>query len=273
MERGVIAMRQGPSRIVGIVKTYAHGSNPNVTVRVIPIPSVAHSSYWRQSLYGAHDASDYVLLEDGVRPLVSGTGAARRALLFEKVFQVFPHAPVADADVIGKKFVTAPPPPSALGSGVPRDPLESRMAFQSVTQNLSPPVDPRARRGVEFLESLLAQSINIAGGPTNSSPPPPPPPAVPSASGGTVASGRDAAGGSTTVSMPNKSVRVAMPWNVYHVPYLQHRLVANGWKEVSVEEFTLMTQMQVAQFMATITFVVSMFVMLFLTTLKVVLFG
>jgi hypothetical protein len=72
-----------------------------------------------------------------------------------------------------------------------RDPIESQIAFQSVKSNDSPLTDPRSRRLYQALEEL----------------------------GDTVAS-----------ATANRPMTVAVPWHMYHAPYLVEKLKANGWE-------------------------------------------
>ena len=105
---------------------------------------------------------------------------------------------------------------------IARDRMEGQMAFTSVANRSDPPVDPRARRAVDHL-NVIASRMD-------------------------------------SESLAGVNHRVAMPWNVYHVYYLQWRLKQEGWIETAAEEVMLIGKAQVAMITLTAAFFSAVFV-------------
>lgn len=142
MTRGVMKMKTDPPSFVCSVRTFKHPTT-NVTVSLHPIPNIASRSFFNAMAEQVHldPKFDIILCEDGRLPFVEGSAEARKAQISRTIFPIFSHRPVVPSTCTKFEGLTT------------RDPAESRMAWMSVTQTMSPGVDPRARRAVERLES------------------------------------------------------------------------------------------------------------------------
>jgi hypothetical protein len=141
MTKGIMDVRSDPPRLICTILKYRHPETKK-EVTLYPVPNIAAPSYFHRVLGGDALQKDYdkVLCEDGRLPFQAGTAKARRQHLMQRLFPFFSIRPVV-AD--GEKF-----------DGIlSRDALESRMAYQMVLEGYDPPVDPRARRGVERIDS------------------------------------------------------------------------------------------------------------------------
>ncbi|CCW63742.1 unnamed protein product [Phytomonas sp. EM1] len=137
MTKGVVELRTNPARLVGNILTFRHPESRK-EVTLFPLPNIASRAYFKRTFDAETLMSQYdkILCEDGRLPFRAGTPEGNRQVLLRKCFPFFALRPVV-AD--GEKF-----------DGIlQRDMIESRMAYQMVLDGWEPPVDPRARRGVE----------------------------------------------------------------------------------------------------------------------------
>eukprot|EP00759_Apiculatamorpha_spiralis_P012871 PhF_6_TR19725/c0_g1_i1/m.28791 len=139
---GLIQMKKEPRAAVVTYKRVFYNPNTGQTVTLLPIPTVARPEYWQNNYYGLHNRFDKILYEDGWGPVPPG-GLSAAAKFRKIIFPIAPHTEEVDdparAKYVGKQS---------------RDIVESSMAFQSVMEQMTPPVDPRARRGVEHLLTI-----------------------------------------------------------------------------------------------------------------------
>eukprot|EP00331_Platyophrya_macrostoma_P022205 CAMPEP_0176447042 /NCGR_PEP_ID=MMETSP0127-20121128/24751_1 /TAXON_ID=938130 /ORGANISM="Platyophrya macrostoma, Strain WH" /LENGTH=224 /DNA_ID=CAMNT_0017833323 /DNA_START=29 /DNA_END=706 /DNA_ORIENTATION=- len=142
MTKGVMKMKTDPPSFVCSMRVFRHPSSGK-TVTLNPIPNIAAPSFFRDVLETNHLKSDVdvILCEDGRVPYVEGSFEAKKLKILKTLIPVFGYRPVVDASC--QKY-------EGLAQ---RDPVESRMAYTSVTQALEPPVDARARRAVERIET------------------------------------------------------------------------------------------------------------------------
>lgn len=141
MTRGIMDMRQGPPRLICTILKYEHPETRK-EVTLYPIPNIAAPAYFQRVLDGDRLSQNFdkVLCEDGRLPFQQGTLQGNRQVAIRRMFPFFSVRPVvADAE----KF----------DGIITRDAMESRMAYQMLLDAYDPPVDPRARRGVERIES------------------------------------------------------------------------------------------------------------------------
>ncbi|KPI86064.1 hypothetical protein ABL78_4866 [Leptomonas seymouri] len=141
MTKGIMDLRSDPPRLICTIIKYQHPETKK-EVTLYPVPNIAAPSYFQRVLRGESLQKDYdrILCEDGRLPFQAGTAKAARQRLLQRLFPFFSLRPVV-AD--GEKF----------DGIISRDALESRMAYQMVLEGYEPPVDPRARRGVERIDS------------------------------------------------------------------------------------------------------------------------
>lgn len=185
MTKGLMTFRNDPPSLACAIRTYRNSQNGK-TVVLHPIPNMAVRTYFDRVLHDVHKSGsfDKILCEDGRLPFVEGTFEANKVKFYRKLLPFFGHRPVAPADC------------ELFDGLLHRDPVESRMSHASVVEALTPSVDPRARRGVERIESY----------PDN--------------------------------------VRVAVPWNVYHLVYFSEKLPQLGYELVNTEEVVVIGQRQ-----------------------------
>jgi len=141
MKLGILAFKQNPSCVVTLKRTFAHPVSGQI-VTTLPIPTMARPSFWQSSYYGLHHKYDKVLYEDGWGPVLPGS-VPQAAVLRRYLLPILPHTEEIPAEEM-KRF---------LGAN-DRDIIESNMAYKSCEEGLSPPVDARARRGVELLMTM-----------------------------------------------------------------------------------------------------------------------
>lgn len=149
MTKGIMDLRNDPPRLICTILKYQHPETKK-EVTLYPIPNIAAPSYFRRVMDGEalQRNFDKVLCEDGRLPFQAGTANAARQQLLRRFFPFFSIRPVVTD---GEKF-----------DGIlVRDALESRMAYQMVLEGCDPPVDPRARRGLERIDSY-AESTRVA---------------------------------------------------------------------------------------------------------------
>lgn len=139
-ERGVMMQMQNPPRLVVFCRTYV---NPTTGVRVTfnPLANMGMKAYLQEAYYGVAGRADVdkVLVEDGYLPLAPTNPQAKRQELLRKMMPFFAIRPVLSKYNELAKY----------DGCVQRDPVESKMSYQSVSDNMNPPVDPRARRAIE----------------------------------------------------------------------------------------------------------------------------
>ena len=133
-------LMQNPPRLVAFCRTYVH---PTTGVRVTfhPLSNMGMKGYLEEAYYGVSARADVdkVLVEDGHLPLVPNHPGASKRQFMRKVMPFFPLRPVIAKSAELTKF----------DGCVNRDPVESKMAFTSLTEASNPPIDPRARRAIE----------------------------------------------------------------------------------------------------------------------------
>ncbi|KAG8342392.1 hypothetical protein TRVL_06775 [Trypanosoma vivax] len=141
MTRGIMELRQNPPGLVCTIRRFKHpGTLKEVTL--YPVPNIAAPHYLRRVLGGEHLMKNFdrVLCEDGRLPFQAGTPIARRHELLKRLLPFCALRPVVED---GSKF----------DGTIQRDPVESRMAYQMLLDGADPPIDPRARRGIERIDS------------------------------------------------------------------------------------------------------------------------
>ncbi|EPY30211.1 hypothetical protein STCU_04180 [Strigomonas culicis] len=185
MTKGIMDMRSDPPRLVATILEFQHPETKK-EVTLYPIPNMAAPDYFSRALDAGNLSAKYdkILWEDGRLPFKDGTPKARQNMMLKRLFPFFSLRPVA-AD--GEKFDGA----------LIRDPFESRMAYQAVLDALDPPVDPRARRGIERIDTYP------------------------------------------------EGTKVAVPWGVYHMPYLRYRLLKEGFNLTNTEEVVVFGAQQI----------------------------
>ncbi|CAD2219141.1 hypothetical protein AGDE_00120 [Angomonas deanei] len=142
MTKGILDMRSDPApRLVASILTFQHPDTKK-EVTLYPIPNVASKAYLARALNADYLSEKYdkVLWEDGRLPFRVGTAASQKSIILKKLFPFFSIRPSA---VNGEKF----------DGCVLRDPVESRMAYQGILDELDPPVDARARRGMSRIDT------------------------------------------------------------------------------------------------------------------------
>ena len=141
MTKGIMEMRNDPPRLICTILKYQHPETKK-EVTLYPVPNIAAPSYFHRVMDGAALQKDFdkILCEDGRLPFQAGTAKASRQRLLQRLFPYFSFRPVVED---GETF----------DGIVSRDALESRMAYQMVLEGYDPPVDPRARRAVERIDT------------------------------------------------------------------------------------------------------------------------
>ncbi|KEG07589.1 hypothetical protein DQ04_09341020 [Trypanosoma grayi] len=149
MTKGIMEMRQNPPGLVCIIRRFKHPET-HKEVTLYPIPNIAAPHYFRRVLDGDHLAQkfDTILCEDGRLPFQAGSRLARQQQFLKRVFPFVGLRPVA---VDGSKF----------DGIIQRDPVESRMAYQMVLDGADPPVDPRARRAMERIDTYADSTRTV----------------------------------------------------------------------------------------------------------------
>ncbi|KAG5504347.1 hypothetical protein JKF63_04796 [Porcisia hertigi] len=141
MTKGIMDLRTDPPRLICTILRYQH-PNTKKEVTLYPVPNIAAPAYFQRVLDG--DALlrnfDKILCEDGRLPFQDGSAGAARQKLLRRLLPFFSIRPVVAE---GEKF----------DGIIVRDALESRMAYQMVLDGYDPPVDPRARRAVERIDT------------------------------------------------------------------------------------------------------------------------
>jgi hypothetical protein len=153
MTRGVVSIRNSPSRLVGTIRRYRHPVT-NTTVTLKPIPTLSTPSTFRKLFYDhiADPNTHIVLCEDGRLPFLAGSAPAIIQRVFKTFLPFLAYRPVVtDA--------------SKFDGIIGRDAVDSRIAYQSVVaqkDTTTCTVDPRARRAVERILSYPAGSHVVA---------------------------------------------------------------------------------------------------------------
>ena len=141
MNLGVIVFLTGPGRIATYKREFTHpGSGQKITL--IPLPTLARPQFWENHLYHLHENYGHVVYEDGWHPYCTGT-LPFRSLLAKYFLPILPRCYEINTNELR----------NYIGS-TNRDVVESAMAFRSTESTLDPPVDPRARRGLERIRTL-----------------------------------------------------------------------------------------------------------------------
>ncbi|KNH03859.1 nitroreductase family protein [Perkinsela sp. CCAP 1560/4] len=140
LQMGILAVADNPRRVVAFRRTYFHPkTNQHVTLQ--PIPQVARPQFWREAYDGLHKQFDRVLFQDGHQP--ANTPGDPLRLLFRKVFPFILH----------RQYLCQKDMQAYIGRE-DADRRETHMALYSTTKELDPPVDPRARKAVELLQTI-----------------------------------------------------------------------------------------------------------------------
>lgn len=230
---GVLEQRYGPTRIVTFVRTYRHPTKA-LSVTIAPSPSASTAAYWNKYMYDSWQNYDRIVFEDGRPAVCAGTVRAAITLTWRRVFPMLLHKAVVPHHAMSKY----------VGS-LSRDLVESKIAYESCVRQLMPPVDPRARRAFEYIETLGNQlGETDVGKPPNSS--------------------------KASEAPPPAGMRVLLPWNVYHVAYLRHRLEVSGFVLESTVEETVFVPLV---FVWNLAFYLVVGAVLLYYTIKAVFFG
>ncbi|KAG5478625.1 hypothetical protein LSCM1_06028 [Leishmania martiniquensis] len=146
MTKGIMDLRSDPPRLICSILRYRHPDTMK-EVTLYPIPNIAAPSYFQRVLDGEElqRSFDKILCEDGRLPFQAGSAIAARQQMLRRLLPFFSIRPVVSN---GEKF----------DGIVVRDALESRMAYQMVLDGYDPPVDPRARRAVERIDTYPANT-------------------------------------------------------------------------------------------------------------------
>lgn len=141
MTKGIMEMRHNPPGLVCSIRRFRH-PDTRKEVTLYPVLNMAAPHYFRRVLDGdvLTRSFDKILCEDGRLPFQAGSRLAWQQHLLKRVFPFLAFRPVATD---GSKF----------DGIVQRDPVESRMAYQMVLDGADPPLDPRARRAIERIDS------------------------------------------------------------------------------------------------------------------------
>lgn len=144
MTKGVMRIKLEPMpQFVCSVRTFRNDENGK-TVTLHPVPNLGAPEYFRGFLDTVYQRTDVdkILCEDARLPYLTGSSEARRVQVFKMLMPFVGYRPIVPLDAVEK-----------FDGTVERDPVESRMAYLNVMQELNPPVDPRARRAFERIES------------------------------------------------------------------------------------------------------------------------
>ena len=137
---GIVGQVPDPVRNVIFARTYVHPETKQ-EVTLQPIPPVARRQFWEEACTDLHRKYDLVLFEDGQQPLSQPGDSFRR--FFRDKFPFINHRQYVPRDsmeqYVGKTTV---------------DSQDGAVAMSSISKRLDPPIDPRARRGVEHLRTL-----------------------------------------------------------------------------------------------------------------------
>lgn len=142
---GFLDIRHDPPRLVATIKTLRHAQR-NLEVSLHPVPNIASPSYLREAFSIRSLLSkgrfDKILLEDGRLPVKAGSYLGSRQQFLQKCFPF-----------VAMRQVVEESEEDSIDGLLTRDGVETRMAFQMLKEQWDPPVDPRARRGVERIAS------------------------------------------------------------------------------------------------------------------------
>ena len=134
---GIAGYAYNPSRVVFYKRTYLHPETKQ-QVTLQPVPRFARRQFWGEACYGLHRRFDRVLFEDGNQPCLAPADPMR--LLMQRAFPFAEHREYVSQDEM-QQYVGA----------VEADNADYHVILTSLHQNLDPPVNPKARRGVERL--------------------------------------------------------------------------------------------------------------------------
>lgn len=208
VRRGLLEQRSAPApHVVAKCTTFKHPT-ANLYATIYLTSNIAVRSYWNFTRYSLHDRFDRIICEDGDYPVSSNSTQGMIAKLLRTVLPIFPYRMIVDSPIQLQKYKCM---------NLYRDTVESRMAFESVKRNDDPIVDPRARRVCEALDKLaMSTTTELSTDDIQKVGPPLP------ADGG--------------------AVHVALPWHMYHAPYISEKLQKQGWTKHSVHEEILATR-------------------------------
>lgn len=150
MTKGIMEVRTNPPSLVCRILSFEHPQTKKA-VTLIPIPNIAGTAYFRRVLDADNLMNHYdkILCEDGRLPFQAGSAEANKQQFMRRLFPFFSLRPVVSD---GEKF-----------DGITqRDAIESRMAYQMVLDGWNPPVDPRARRGIERILDNYEANTKVA---------------------------------------------------------------------------------------------------------------
>mmetsp|Transcript_17713 Transcript_17713/g.27742 ORF Transcript_17713/g.27742 Transcript_17713/m.27742 type:complete len:213 (-) Transcript_17713:19-657(-) len=135
----ILEMREN-GRAVLNRKTYVHRTSGQ-RVSIQPWPPIARPAFWRETCTDLHKKFDRIIFQDGREPMTRPPNSAQAAL--RSLFPCFGYA----------EYVSTIDRPAYIGNPK-KNAKETQIAYYSTSQNLSPPVDPRARKAVELLQTL-----------------------------------------------------------------------------------------------------------------------
>lgn len=141
MTKGIMDMRNDPPRLVCSILSFRDPATGK-EVTLYPIPNMGAPSYFARVMDADTQLQsfDKILCEDGRLPFRAGSIEAKKQQTYRRFFPYFGFRPVVEN---GEKF----------DGLLARDAVESRMAYQMLVDGWEPPVDPRARRGIERIAS------------------------------------------------------------------------------------------------------------------------
>ena len=206
VKRGLLEQRSAPSpHVIAKCTTYKHPS-ANLHATLYLTSNVGLTSFWQNTRYNLPERFDRIICEDGDFPVAESSLQGQLSKNFLRRFlPMFPHRMTYKDQTEFNKYKCM---------NLFRDTVESRMAFESVKRGDEPVIDPRARRVCEALNRLANNELTSDDAPR-------------------VGEAMPAEGG---------PLHVALPWHMYHAPYIQERLLKEGWTVEGVQEETMATR-------------------------------
>lgn len=206
VKRGLLEQRSSPSpHVVAKCMTFKHPT-ANLHATLYLTSNVALSSYWNFARYNLPARFDRIICEDGDFPVAANSTQGMLSTLLRRVVPIFPYRMTFSNESEFNKYRCM---------NLYRDTVESRMAFESVRRGDTPLVDPRSRRVCEALNRLANNELRNSN------------------------DDNDLARVGEPMPENGGPLHVALPWHMYHAPYIQERLLKDGWTQESVHEETL----------------------------------
>lgn len=227
VKRGLLEQRTSPSpHVVAKCTTFKHPT-ANLHATLYLTSNVALPTYWNFTRYNLHSRFDRVLCEDGDFPVAANSPQGIISTVMRRALPIFPYRMTFANEAEFNKYKCM---------NLFRDTVESRMAFESVRRGDNPLVDPRSRRLCEAL-TKLANSGNVVisneeANNNNSN-------TASSDNNNSSSSSSDLASVGGPMPENGGPLHVVLPWHMYHAPYIQERLLKDGWTQESVHEETL----------------------------------